>query len=86
MATAWIDPDNDPNQYNSDVHWRLYDHPDHGVVAVCVQGFDYPDYHCESFLNYEAYETEDEALADLQDLYDHTTALAARIEATGRVS
>ena len=53
-----VDPIKDSARNNPDVHYRLYKPKGKPVTVVCVQDFDYYDYHDECFVNYESYPTE----------------------------
>lgn len=47
---------------NPDPHYRLYLSPNgDGVVAICVQDFDYRDYEDARFIGYEVFWSEAEA-------------------------
>lgn len=75
-----VDPLKDSNRYNSKVHYRLYKPIGKPPTVICVQGFDYSDYHPEGFLTYDAYADEDEAEAALDRLRTAIIRLAHDFE------
>ena len=64
----YIDTERDVHRFNSDVHYRLYDSEQFGPTVVCVQDFDYRDYDGHRFMSYEAFATEAEAEACLEQI------------------
>lgn len=65
-----LDPAKDRNRTNPDVHYRLYLGSGDHLMVICVQDFDYHDYDQNRFVTYQAWETEEEALAALTTLVD----------------
>lgn len=52
----------DLNRNNPDVHYRLYwSKRKNALVVICVQDFDYFDYDDSCFIDYTAYDTQDDA-------------------------
>lgn len=65
-----LDPANDANRLNPEVHYRLYLASGDHLMVVCVQDFDYPDYDRNRFVTYQAWTTENEALDALDTLVE----------------
>lgn len=59
------------HRWNRDVHYRLYDTGERGVVVICVQDFDYPDYDEDSFVSTQAWDSEQQAEEVLSMLRHH---------------
>lgn len=65
-----LDPMDDPHRHNPDAHYRLYLGSGDHLMVICVQNFDYSDYDQNRFVTYQAWETEEDALAALTTLVD----------------